>query len=135
MHRFALPALAAVAVLALAGCGGTDDKADSKSSTAPSSAPTAPATSAAPATPATSAAPAVPSPDAVEKEALTTVLNTLKPGLGSEDDAMSNARNVCLDIKQGKDDETAAKNAAARYGTDEATGAAIVAAVKASFCS
>ena len=123
MRNFAMPALAAVAVFALAGCGGSDDKTDSKSSTAPSSASSTPA------------APAIPSPDEAQAKALTTVLDTLKPGLGSDDDDLSNARNVCLDLKQGKDDATAAKNAAARYGTDEVIGAAIVAAVKTSFCS
>ncbi|SEE34048.1 hypothetical protein SAMN05216489_06261 [Streptomyces sp. 3213] len=129
MRSFAMPVLAAVAVFALAGCGGGDDKADSESSTAPSSAPSASAT------PSTPAAPAVPSPDEAQAQALTTVLDALKPGLGSEDKDLSDARNVCLDLKQGKDDATAAKNAAARYGTDEVTAAGIVAAVKASFCS
>ncbi|QBZ73421.1 hypothetical protein SEA_HEATHER_51 [Streptomyces phage Heather] len=127
--RYTLPALAAVAVFALAGCGGADDD----TATAPSSAPAK--TSAAP------VADPIPSPDAAQTKALVTALGNIKPELVvNEERAVRRARNVCQDVKGGKDAATMASNANERYsgGTagqlTDAQGAKIVEAVKSSFC-
>ncbi|WP_327304709.1 DUF732 domain-containing protein [Streptomyces sp. NBC_01298] len=84
---------------------------------------------------------AIPSPDAVQTEALIAALRAVEPGLvAKEDKAVDRARNVCQEIKSGKDAATVQTNAKARFvgGTvpsltdDQA--ARIVTAVKSSFC-
>ncbi|MDO0926813.1 hypothetical protein QQY24_15815 [Streptomyces sp. TG1A-8] len=125
-----MPALTAVAVFALAGCGGNDDNG---AATAPSSAPVK--TSTAP------VADPVPSPDAAQTKALVTALGNIKPELAADEErAVRRARNVCQDIKAGKDAATMASNANSRFSggtagqlTDD-QGAKIVEAVKSSFC-
>lgn len=42
------------------------------------------------------------------------------------DEILDNAESVCLDIEQGKDDETLARNAALRFGLEETDGHALV---------
>jgi hypothetical protein len=46
------------------------------------------------------------------------------------DKILSNSENVCLDIEQGKDDATLARNAALRFEVDEAEGPALVDAIR-----
>ncbi|MFB6535085.1 DUF732 domain-containing protein [Streptomyces noursei] len=83
----------------------------------------------------------VPSPDPAQTAALIRALRAVDPGLvAKEDRAVDRARNVCSDIKGGKDSATVQRNAQARFEggtvpslTDDQA-ANIVAAVKASFC-
>lgn len=128
--RYLAPAFAAVAMLTLAGCGGSDNTADEKPST-PAAETSAPA--AAPA--------AAPSPDAAQTKALMTTLGNIKPQLAADaEKSVRRARNVCSDVKAGKDAATMASNANFRFsGGDvgeltDAQGAKIVDAVKATFC-
>lgn len=84
---------------------------------------------------------AIPSPDTAQTAALIAALKAVDPGLvAKEDRAVDRARNVCLDIKQGKDAPLVQSNAKTRYEggtvpslTDDQA-ASIVAAVKGSFC-
>ena len=46
------------------------------------------------------------------------------------DEILDNAESVCLDIEQGKEDETLARNAALRFGIDEGDGHALVEAIE-----
>ncbi|MFJ2407138.1 DUF732 domain-containing protein [Streptomyces xanthochromogenes] len=84
---------------------------------------------------------AVPSPDAAQREALIRALRTIEPGLvAKEDRAVDRARNVCSDIKGGKDAATVQKNAKSRFeggtvpGLTDDKAANIVTAVRSSFC-
>ncbi|MFE4860772.1 DUF732 domain-containing protein [Streptomyces sp. NPDC056670] len=136
-----------VAIVGLLAFGGLlslfEDKpekaeAEPKTVTAPTKTAEKPA-----ATPSERAKPAaVPSPDAAQREALIRALRTIDAGLvAKEDRAVDRARNVCSDVKGGKDAATVQKNAKSRFegGTvptladDQA--ANIVTAVKSSFCS
>ncbi|MEV0445481.1 DUF732 domain-containing protein [Streptomyces spectabilis] len=84
----------------------------------------------------------IPSPDPAQTAALIRALSAVDPGLtAKEDRAVDRARNVCLDIKGGKDAKTVQSNARARFEggtvptlTDDQA-ARIVTAVKSSFCS
>ncbi|MGW2425090.1 hypothetical protein ACWC0C_38615 [Streptomyces sp. NPDC001709] len=84
----------------------------------------------------------IPSSDAGQREALIRALRTVDAGLvANEDRAVDRSRNVCLDIKGGKDAKTVQSNARARFEggtvpslTDDQA-ANIVTAVKSSFCS
>ncbi|MEV6419688.1 DUF732 domain-containing protein [Streptomyces sp. NPDC051662] len=123
--RYTMPTLAAVAVFALAGCGGSGDD----TATAPVKTSAAPVTD------------PVPAPDAAQTKALVTALGNIKPELAADEErAVRRARNVCQDVKAGKDAATMASNANYRYsgGTagqlTDAQGAKIVEAVKSSFC-
>ena len=95
---------AAAALLALGCGGGGDDKAD-----------TAPTVS-------------------TEETAYRAALKKVDPAVAEKRSAYDNGRNICLDIQQGKTTAEVAKNAAARFDVDAATGAKIVAATKASLC-
>ncbi|MGW1839840.1 DUF732 domain-containing protein [Streptomyces sp. NPDC002067] len=83
----------------------------------------------------------IPSPDAAQTAALIRALRAVDPGLvAKEDRAVDRARNVCLDVHQGKDADTVQGNAKARFEggtvpslTDDQA-ADIVTAVKSSFC-
>ncbi|MFI0262055.1 DUF732 domain-containing protein [Streptomyces sp. NPDC017056] len=83
----------------------------------------------------------IPSPDAGQQAALTRALRTIDPGLvAKEERAVSRARDVCADIKGGKDAATVQRNTKSRYEggsvpnlTDDQA-ADIVTAVKSSFC-
>ncbi|MFE9569210.1 DUF732 domain-containing protein [Streptomyces sp. NPDC006692] len=109
-------------------------EAEPKTTTAPAKPADKPSEAAKPA--------AVSSPDAAQREALIRALRTIEPGLvAKEDRAVNRARNVCSDIKGGKDDATVQKNAKSRFEggtvpslTDDQA-ANIVTAVKSSFCS
>ncbi|MFH8560570.1 DUF732 domain-containing protein [Streptomyces sp. NPDC017988] len=83
----------------------------------------------------------IPSPDPAQTARLIRALRTVEPGLvAKESRAVDRARNVCSDLKSGKDTATVQNNAKLRYegGTvpsltnDQA--ADIVTAVKSSFC-
>ncbi|WP_116211882.1 hypothetical protein [Streptomyces olivoreticuli] len=82
-----------------------------------------------------------PSPDATQRETLIRALRTINPGLvAKEDRAVSRSRDVCLDVKGGKDDATVQKNTKSRFEggtvpslTDDQA-ASIVTAVRSSFC-
>lgn len=139
--------IAGAAVLAFGGLlslfQDDDDKAEADTKpTRSASAPAKPTEKPA-ATPGAAAKPAaVPSPDAVQRAVLIRALRTIEPGLvAKEDRAIDRARNVCSDIKGGKDAGTVQKNAKSRYEggtvpslTDDQA-ANIVTAVKSSFCS
>ncbi|WP_369376081.1 DUF732 domain-containing protein [Streptomyces sp. cg36] len=132
--------IAGAAVLAFGGVlslfQDDDDKAEADAK------PKAPAT--APAKPAEkpSEPSGIPSPDTMQTAGLMRALRTIEPGLvAKEDRAVSRSRDVCLDIKGGKDDVTVQKNAKSRFEggtvpslTDDQA-AQIVTAVKSSFCS
>jgi hypothetical protein len=127
--RFTMITLAAAAVFTLAGCGGSGDDTATAPSSAPEKASAAPVTD------------PVPSPDAAQTKALVTALGNIKPELAADEErAVRRARNVCQDVKAGKDAATMASNANYRYsgGTagqlTDAQGAKIVEAVKSSFC-
>ncbi|UFQ15486.1 MULTISPECIES: DUF732 domain-containing protein [Streptomyces] len=84
----------------------------------------------------------IPSPDPAQTARLIRALRTIEPGLVvKETRAVDRARNVCSDLKSGKDAATVQKNAKLRFegGTvpsladDQA--ANIVTAVKSSFCA
>jgi uncharacterized lipoprotein len=126
--RYTLPTLAAVAVLALAGC--SSDTEPAATPTTEKSSPSAPAVSSAP------------SPNAAQTTALLDALRAVKPELvADEERAVTRARNVCRDVKSGKPADTVASNAKARFSggsagdLTDAQGAAIVSAVKSSFCA
>lgn len=108
----------AATVAALAGCSSNDDK---------------------PTKPASSTAAGIPSPDSGQTAVLLTKLADVAPALNDQR-SISRARNVCSDIKAGASDAEVASMAKARFSDDtlkltDAQAAAIVAAVKASFCS
>ncbi|MEU9608324.1 DUF732 domain-containing protein [Streptomyces sp. NPDC048057] len=113
---------------------GTDDKPTAKASVVASAAaaePSAPVTGS-----------GVPTPDAQQRAALIRALAAVDAGLvAKEERAVSRARSVCLDIKEGKDAATVQKHARSRYegGTvptlNDDQAARIVSAVKSSFCS
>lgn len=116
---------------------GTDDKPTAKASVVASAAPSKPATE--PSAPPTGSG--VPTPDAQQRAALIQALAGVDTGLVvKEERAVSRARSVCLDIKEGKDAATVQKNARSRYegGTvpslNDDQAARIVTAVKSSFC-
>ncbi|MFH8616587.1 DUF732 domain-containing protein [Streptomyces sp. NPDC017979] len=83
----------------------------------------------------------VPTPTAQQRTALLRALKAVDAGLvAKEDRAVSRARKVCNDIKHGKSEKAVRPNTKARFEgsavpklTDEQA-AAIVAAVKTSFC-
>lgn len=83
----------------------------------------------------------IPSPDAGQQAALTRALRTIEPGLVTKEErAVSRARDVCADIKSGKDAETVQRNARSRFEggsvpslTDDQAGQ-VVTAVRSSFC-
>ncbi|MEU7191689.1 DUF732 domain-containing protein [Streptomyces sp. NPDC045369] len=83
----------------------------------------------------------IPSPDAGQQAALTRALRTIEPGLVTKEDrAVSRARDVCADLKGGKDAATVQRNARSRFEggtvpslTDDQA-ADIVTAVRSSFC-
>ena len=81
---------------------------------------------------------AAPAPSATgggQEAAYLAALKAIDPALADKKSAVSDGKNICLDLEQGKDAATVAKNAAARFEVDAATGAAIVGATKASLCS
>lgn len=88
----------------------------------------------------TSPAP-VPSPDQAQTAALVAALRAVDPGLVTKEDrAVSRAREVCSDAREGKDPATVQRNAQSRFQggsvaslTDDQAGQ-IVTAVKTSFC-
>ncbi|GGQ93334.1 DUF732 domain-containing protein [Kitasatospora griseola] len=139
-------ALMAVAgVLALTACSSTgtskdkataDPKPTASAPAAPASSPAAQTTSEAPKQPS-----GIPSPDKAQTVALVAALKAVDPALAAkEDKAVDRARNICQEIKSGKDAATVEKNAAARFTGGSVTvtpeqATAIVAAVKGSFCS
>ncbi|MFE3409417.1 DUF732 domain-containing protein [Streptomyces mirabilis] len=114
--------IAAVVLLAgaLTACGGSDKpKAESSPEKPSASAPVAPV---------------VPTPDAAQTTALMKALRSA--GVTTDQKhAVSNARNVCLDLKQGKDPKAAAVNAKARYEVTDAQSVKVVSAVQDSFCA
>lgn len=123
MRRTTIATLLIVSTLTLAGCsdGGETGAAKPK----PKATPTQ----------------LTPSPNPAQTTALTDALSAIKPELAADEErAVNRARNVCLDVKGGKDTATMAKNAAYRFsgGTagqlTDAQGGKIVAAVKSSFC-
>ncbi|MGW2860803.1 hypothetical protein [Streptomyces sp. NPDC001205] len=117
-----------------------DDKAEADAKPKPTA--TAPAKPADKPSEAASKPSGIPSPDAAQTAALIRALRTIEPGLvAKEDRAVSRSRDVCLDLKGGKDDATIQKNARSRFEggtvpslTDDQA-ANIVTAVKSSFCS
>ncbi|MEU5974268.1 DUF732 domain-containing protein [Streptomyces sp. NPDC047315] len=115
----------------------TDDKPTAKSSAVASSEPGKSA--AEPSAPV--AGSGVPTPDAQQRAALIQALAAVDAGLATKEErAVSRARSVCLDVKEGKDAATVQSNAKQRFegGTvpslnDDQAGR-IVSAVKSSFC-
>ncbi|WP_405817282.1 hypothetical protein OG241_22415 [Streptomyces sp. NBC_01390] len=85
---------------------------------------------------------AIPSPDAAQTATLIRALNAIDPGLAAKEErAVNRSRNVCLDVKGGKEAATVQSNAKARFEggtvpslTDDQA-ADIVTAVKSSFCN
>ncbi|MEU5160433.1 DUF732 domain-containing protein [Streptomyces sp. NPDC020875] len=84
----------------------------------------------------------VPTPDTAQRAALISALTAVDTGLVTKEDrAVSRARSTCLDIKQGKEASAVQSNTKQRFegGTvpslSDDQAAAIVAAVKSSFCS
>ncbi|MFI8890520.1 hypothetical protein [Streptomyces paradoxus] len=139
MRRITMPAAALLALAALTACSSGDDSSD-KPAAKPKTSATASKSAAAPT--ATASRPSgIPSPDAAQTAALIRALSAVKSALGADEEkAVSRARNVCLDMQQGKDDATVAANAKARFeGGDAGTltaeqGEQIAEGVKASFC-
>ncbi|MFJ2906530.1 DUF732 domain-containing protein [Streptomyces sp. NPDC087212] len=130
-----------VAVLAFGGLLSLGED-DSDTASADTAKPSATATAEPTATPSeTPPSSVIPSPDATQTEALIHALRTVDPGLVVKTDrAVDRARNVCLDIKGGKESATVESNARARFEggtvpslTDDQA-ADIVTAVKTSFC-
>ncbi|MFF7851911.1 hypothetical protein ACFZDF_30630 [Streptomyces sp. NPDC007910] len=125
MRTFTTTAIAAALLLGLTACGSTDDKPTAQPST-PTAAPT------------TSSAFLRPTPE--QEKTLLAALTAIDPNLTvKEERAISRSVGVCDDIRKGKDQATVVKNAAYRYngGTatvDEAKGARIVEAIKATYC-
>lgn len=131
-----------VAVLAFGGVLSLFEDEPDKAS-AESAKPTTTATQdAKPSTSAPEPSSAIPSPDAAQTAALIRALNAIDPGLAAKEDrAVDRSRNVCLDVKGGKDAGTVQSNAKARFEggtvpslTDDQA-ADIVTAVKSSFCN
>ncbi|MET9729328.1 hypothetical protein ABZZ79_01295 [Streptomyces sp. NPDC006458] len=129
---------AVLGLAALTACGNGDDsdKPEAKPKTSASASKSAAAPKTTPSRPA-----GIPSPDEAQKAALLRALRAVNPALGADEEkAVTNARNVCLDMQQGKDSGTVAANAKARFeGGDVGAltndqGARIGEAVKASFC-
>ncbi|MFJ5232114.1 DUF732 domain-containing protein [Kitasatospora sp. NPDC088391] len=148
---------AATALLTLTACtddSGTSTSAGSSTAGTTSAAPVPAASSAAPTsssgahastTPTAvggpGAASSVPSPNAAQTAGLLAGLKALNPALGTDQGkAVSAARSVCQELKEGKETATVATNAAQYFsgGSVKLTaedGIAIVAAVKVSFCA
>ncbi|MFJ1756855.1 DUF732 domain-containing protein [Kitasatospora sp. NPDC088134] len=146
---------AATALLTLTACNddtGTSTSTSSSAAGTTSAAPVPAPSSAAPSSSAhASAAPtapggpgaasSVPSPNAAQTAGLLAGLKALNPALGSDQGkAVSAARSVCQELKEGKEAATVATNAAQYFsgGSVKLTaedGVAIVAAVKVSFCA
>ena len=133
-----------VAVLAFGGVLSLFDD-DGGTATAENAKPSATASATPDAKPSTTApkpSSAIPSPDAAQTAALIRALSAVDPGLtAKEDRAVDRSRNVCSDIKGGKDAATVQSNAKARFEggtvpslTDDQA-ANIVTAVKSSFCN
>ncbi|MEU4777474.1 DUF732 domain-containing protein [Micromonospora sp. NPDC023633] len=99
--------VAAALVGALAGCGGSDDTAEPAAQTTTAS---------------------------TGEAAFLAALKVIDPQLAERKSAVDDAENICLDLKQGKDEVTVAKNAAARFEVDNAKAAMIVGAAKGSLC-
>ncbi|UQI46691.1 DUF732 domain-containing protein [Streptomyces sp. HU2014] len=126
-----------VAVVIVAGIGAITGGEDDSST--PEAQPSRITTS----TPAEAPKPSsgIPSPDTTQTEQLIRALREIDAGLvAKEDRAVRRARDVCADLKQGKDETTVHSNARNRYQggtvpslTDDQA-ARIVAAVKGSFC-
>ncbi|MFJ5880271.1 hypothetical protein [Kitasatospora cineracea] len=82
----------------------------------------------------------VPSPDREQTAALVAALRAVDPLLvGRQDRVVDRARNVCWDLREGRDPAVVERNAAALFGTEafvvsEEQAAGIVDAVKGSFC-
>jgi hypothetical protein len=72
--------------------------------------------------------------DAAKEAAYLEALRAIDPALAEDKSAVSSGENICLDVEQGKDGATQAKNAAARFEVDTATGAKIVAAARTTLC-
>ena len=133
-----------VAVLAFGGVLSLiDDDGDATTAQNAKPSATASATSEAkPSTTATQSSSAIPSPDVAQTEALLRALSAIDPGLTSKEDrAVDRSRNVCSDVKGGKDAATVQSNAKARFEggtvpnlTDDQA-ANIVIAVRSSFCA
>ncbi|RKE19054.1 DUF732 domain-containing protein [Streptomyces sp. TLI_171] len=152
LRLIAAAGFTAVALLTLTACNddGSDTAAGSSAAGSQSAAPApatssaAPANSASASSAASSTAPAaggsVPSPNAAQTAGLLAGLKAINPALGTDQaKAVSAARNVCQEIKAGKDMATVTSNAAQRFsgGSVNLTpddGIAIVAAIKVSFC-
>ncbi|WP_033284034.1 DUF732 domain-containing protein [Streptomyces sp. NRRL F-525] len=135
-----------VAVLAFGGVVALFED-DGDSATADKAKPSATASATAEAKPsatATASKPSsvVPSPDVAQTAALIRALSAVDPGLtAKEDRAVDRSRNVCSDIKGGKDTATVRSNAKARFegGTvpslTDGQAANIVTAVQSAFCN
>lgn len=130
-----------VAVLAFGGVLSLFEDEPDKATAEPKSSATTKAKPAERPNPKPSKPTGIPSPDAAQTATLIRALRAVDPGLAAKEDrAVGRARNVCLDLKGGKDAATVQNNAKARFegGTvpsltdDQAAG--IVTAVKTSFC-
>lgn len=77
---------------------------------------------------------AAPSPTAASTQAYLDALKRIDPALADRKSAVDDGENICLDIEQGKEATTLAKNAASRYDTDHKTGEAIVKAARDHLC-
>ncbi|MFF0295562.1 DUF732 domain-containing protein [Kitasatospora sp. NPDC004614] len=137
--RLLAAGLTAVAIATLTACSSNPASPAARSS----SSPTQPANSPSTASIGSSAPPAgsIPSPNAAQTAGLVAALKAVNPEIAVDQaKAVARARNVCQEIKAGKDDTTLAANAAARFSGGSVTitpeqGTAIVAGVKAAFCS
>lgn len=154
MHR--TTALVSIALLvALGACSNSNESTDpgaggsGSSTSAPPGSSETPSVYTAPASP-TQGAPATgteppvtftASPDDTQTAALLAALNTVVPGVADDEErVLTGARDVCLDISQGKDDATLAGNAARRFPAPDGTAVTgeqasqLVQAVRDSFC-
>ena len=84
----------------------------------------------------------IPTPSSAERAALLQGLRAINPGITQDEDrAVSRSRSTCADIRQAKDEATIVRNTKLRFEGGSAVptltedqAAAIVAAVRASFC-
>lgn len=72
-------------------------------------------------------------PSPAENSAYLDALSEIDPAL-ADDHAVTDGQNICLDIEQGKDDATLARNAGLRFDVDEDTAALIVEAAREHLC-
>lgn len=104
--------IATFVLFGLAACGQSDDNAN------PTPAPTEATTTA-----------------LAGADDFVAALGDIDPALAEDpDSAVSDARNVCLDLEQGKDDATVITNTGSRFSVDETTAEKIVDAAKEHLC-